>query len=410
MTDEIKGQVAELSKTLEQKFTQYENELKETGSVSEGLKADLKKIAEENEQGVKALKDEMKGVNDELTALRQKGIKMDQGEIPKSMGKQFTDSDQFKNYINGQQGRARVEYKNTIIGEGGSPQDPTNTIVPLQTMPGIVGGAFRQLRVLDVIPQGTASGNQIHYTRENVFTNAAAETAEAAQKPETTLTFEAIDTPVRTIAHFIKVSKQVLDDAPALESYIDRRIRYGVNLRAEQQVVNGDGTSPNLSGILDSGNFTSITALSGENDFDFANRAKYTVIASDYMPDYYMVNPADWGAMERLQATDGHYIGGASAVGYLQNGLVPTLWGLPVIATNSVPQGKLICISSDATMFWNRQGTVVEIFDQNEDDVEKNLLTIRGEARGAFTVFRPTAIVAGDLPNGAPSVLSLIHI
>jgi hypothetical protein len=41
--------------------------------------------------------------------------------------------------------------------------------------------------------------------------------------------------------------------------------------------------------------------------------------------------------------------------------------------------------------------TAVEIFDQNQDDVEKNLLTIRAEMRGAFTVFRPTAVQVGTV-------------
>lgn len=388
---EIKNILDAQGKELGEKFKHYETELKETGSVAASVKADLKAMA-----------DDFKSVQDQMTTLMQKGVKLEQPEMPKSMGAQFVESDSFKNYKSGAANKAKMEFKNTITGEAGSPAEPSNAIVPLQTMPGIIGGAFRQLRIMDVIPKGAASGNTIHYTRENLFTNNAAERAEGVLKPESVLTFEGVDAPVRTIAHFLKVSKQVLDDAPALQSYIDTRLRYGVNLRIEQQVLNGNGTSPNLSGILDTGNFTSLTAATDDNDFDFANRAKYTVIASDYMPSAYLINPADWGRMERLKVGvtgDARYIGADGVVGYLQGGLVPTLWGLPVIASNSVPAGTLVCLSSDATMFWQRQGTVVEIFDQNEDDVEHNLLTIRAEARGAFTVFRPAAVVAGTLPN-----------
>jgi len=387
---EIKTILESQEKALGEKFTRYEAELKETGSVAASVKADLKSMA-----------DDFKSVQDELQGIKQKGVKLEREAPALSMGAQFVQSDSFKNYREGKSNKAKVEFKNTIIGEGGSPQNPTNDIVPLQTMPGIVGGAFRGLRILDAIPQGVATGNTVHYTRELLFTNNAAEKAEGTQKPESVLTFEGVDVPVRTIAHFLKVSKQVLDDAPALQSYIDSRMRYGVQLRVEQQIVNGNGTSPNLSGILDSGNYTVLTANSADNDLDFANRAKYAVIASDYMPSFYMINPADWGRIERLKkgTGDASYIGAEGAVAYLQNGLVPTLWGLPVIASNSVPASTLVCMSSDAVMFWNRQGTTVEIFDQNEDDVEKNLLTIRGEARGAFTVFRPAAVVAGTLPD-----------
>ena len=392
--NEIKGVLGEHEKALGAKFDKYEAELKSSGSVSAALKGDLAKMSEDHQGLLK----EVKGIEDVLTDLQQKGIRAQTPERTKTMGEQFVGSDSFKAFKEGRQDKVRVEYKNTIIGEGGSPQDPTNTIVPLQNMAGIVGGAFRALRISDIIPQGMASGNTIHYTRELLFTNNAAETSEAAQKPESILTFEGVDAPVRTIAHTIKVSKQVLDDAPALQSYIDRRMRYGVQLRLESQIVNGNGTSPNLSGILDTGNFTPLSAASGDNVFDFANKAKYAVIGSDYMPDYFLINPADWGALERLKTTNGEFIGNYNAMGYLNGGMTATLWGLPVVASNTVPSGQLICLSSDAMMFWDRQQTTVEIFNQNEDDVEKNLLTIRGECRGAFTVFRPAAVVAGALP------------
>lgn len=397
MTDlvEVKGLIEASDARVQAKFAEYEAQVKDAGSATASVKADLKAMTAEND----SLAAKYKSLADDMVALQQKGVKAEAGKASKSMGAQFIDSDAFAAYKSGSANKAKMEFKNTIIGEGGSPQNPTDTIVPKQNMSGIVGGAFRTLRLLDVLNTGVATGNTIHYTRELAFTNNAAERAEGTQKPESVITFEGVDTPVRTIAHFLKVSKQVLDDAPALQSYIDRRLRYGVEIRAEQQVINGNGTSPNISGMLDTGNFTSLTAASGDTDFDFANKAKYKVIESDYMADYYLINPADWGRMERKKTTPGEYVGGNSVVGYLQNGLVSTLWGLPVIASNSVPAGTLLAVANDASMFWQRQGTTVEIFDQNEDDVEKNLLTIRAEMRGAFTVFRPTAIVAGTLPE-----------
>ncbi len=393
---EIKSYLDQLDGRLEQKFKQYEGQVQESGEAAAQVKADLKAMAEHNDK----VSEELKHVSDELTSIQQKGVKGEQRQAPQSLGQKFVDSEAFANYKSGQSNKARMEFKNTIIGEGGSPQNPTDDIVPKQNMAGIVGGAFRQLRLLDVINTGTATSNTVHYSRELAFTNNAAETAEAGQKPETNLTFEGVDVPVRTLAHFLKVSKQVLDDAPALQSYIDRRLRYGVEIRAEQQIINGNGTSPNIAGMLASGNFTSLTAASGDTDFDFANKVKYKVVESDYVPDYYLINPADWGRMERLKDAEGRYIGDG-AIGYLQNGLIPTLWGLPVIASNSVPAGELLGVANDASMFWERQGAIVEIFDQNEDDVEKNLLTVRAEMRGAFTVFRPAAIVAGTLPGSA---------
>lgn len=391
---ELKGMLEKSDAEVRQAFTKFESQVKESGEATAAVKSELKEHAKRNDE----IAAEMKRLQDEITELFQKGTKGEQKEAPKSLGQQFVESEQFKSFQSGSTTKASMEFKNTIIGESGSPQEPNNDIVPLQTMAGIVGGAFRSLRLLDLLNVGQATGNTIHYTRELVWNNAAAETSEGKLKPESTLTFEGKDVPVRTIPHFLKVSKQVLDDAPALQSYIDRRLRYGVELRMEKQIINGDGTAPNLAGMLAAGNFTNLAAVSGDNNFDFANRAKYKVVESDYNADYFLINPQDWGAMERLKDVDGRYLADG-AVGYLQNGLIPTLWGLPVIASNSVPVGKLIAAANDASMFWQRQATTVEIFDQNQDDVEKNLLTIRAEARGAFTVFRNSAIVAGDLPN-----------
>ena len=62
--------------------------------------------------------------------------------------------------------------------------------------------------------------------------------------------------PVSTVAHWIKISKQLAADAPALAAYVDTRMRYGVNQKVDIQLVVGDGTAPNISGTYDTGNYT----------------------------------------------------------------------------------------------------------------------------------------------------------
>lgn len=374
---------------LETAIKKYEGQLKDAGSVASEARDEVKKLAEDFQRQANIVRD-----------LAQKGGAAlgDKAKV-KSIGQEFCESEQFKSFLEGRTGKARVEVKNTIIGQEGSPPANSDTIVPRETMQGIVPGAFRMINVLDVIPMGMTASNQIHYTRELSWTNDAAETNEGDLKPESDLTFEAVDTPVRTIAHFLKVSKQVLEDAPALQSYIDRRLRHGVLQRAQAQVINGNGTPPNLSGLLDAGNFTAFTAQTGEDGFASLNRAKYQVIAADYMPDVVLLNPAQFGEMERLRTSgggDGQFLA-AQALTYLQSGLMPLLWGIPVVLSNSVPANKFIMFARDATMFWQRSGVIVEAFEQDGDNVQRNLVTIRAEMRGAFTVFRPAAVVGGSL-------------
>lgn len=312
---------------------------------------------------------------------------------PETLGQMVIKSDAFKQYAAGATGKLKFQ-ANTIIGQSGSPLENSSTIVAPQRLAGIIPGATRLLRIRDILPQGNTTSNLVEYSRELLFTNNAAETNEGVKKPESVLTFEEANAPVKTIAHWIKVSKQVLADAPALQSYIDTRMRYGVEYRIDSQLINGNGTNPNISGLLDSGNFTAAdTPLTADTALDTLNKAIYKVYEADYAPTAILLNPADWGAIERTKATDGQYI-----IGNPTGLLGPVLWGLPVIVSNAVPQGTFLVGAFDiAAQVWNRENTVVELFEQDEDNVQKNLLTLRAEARLALAIYRPASLVSGDL-------------
>ncbi len=396
---EMKQVLDAIEAKLNEGLETYEGQLKEFGSVAEGVRAEVKTLAEEHKQlieDVPELASRMKEVEQVIAAGVGGG---EDKELAKSWGTLFTESDQFKSYGNGQAQKAGLEVKNTILGEVSS--NPSNVLVPEDRMPGIVPGAFRAMTLLDFVPTGRTNSNQVEYTRELLFTNAAAETAEGASKPESTLTFELVNDPVRTIAHWLKVSKQVMDDAPALSSYIDGRLRYGVRQKVQSQVVNGNGTAPALSGLTDTGRHTAFTPTASEDGFESTNRGKYAVIASDYAPNFIMLNPADFGAMERIKSTAGEFIGGDGAgLSYINNGMTPMLWGLPVIASNEIPSGKFFCGDSSAFQLMMRDDATVEIFEQDEANVQQNLLTVHAEVRAAFCVYTPAAIQYGDL-NGA---------
>jgi len=396
--EQIKGALKEHESKIEAAIAKYEGQLKDSGTVAGEAKAEIKALAEKHS----ALVDTINKLEQRL-ADRAEG-----GQRAKSLGEELVTSEMFKAYKEGRTSKLRMEVKNTIIGEGGSPQDPISTIVATDRLPGIVGGAFRQLRVLDVIPRGATSSNLVEYTKELAWTNAAAETMEGATKPESTLTFELVQEPVRTIAHWIKVSKQVLDDAPALQSYVDRRLRHGVELKLEQQVVNGEGTGK-LLGLLGTGNYTAFTPSdSSYIESDTINDAKYRVIAADYVPSFVLMNPADLGRLERRKtaaAVTGSYIAGeGAALSYINMGFgsTPTLWGLPVIVSNSVPEDGYIVAAGDAMQLFMRSGAIVEMFEQDDTNVQKNLITVRAELRAALAVYRPAAVVAGGLRSGSP--------
>jgi HK97 family phage major capsid protein len=369
--------------------------------INDTLKADLTKVDASAKEAIQAAEKAAKEVQSQASRIVELEQKLTAGVIagkaaPKTLGQTVIQSDAFKGFAAGNTAKFRIE-ANTITGQEGSPPENSDTLVPTQRQAGIVPLAFRELRIRDVLPQGTATSNLYEYCLLDAFTNRAAETAEGDLKPETDMLYALRSAPIRTIAHIIKASRQVLDDAPALASFIDTQMRYGVDLRIDNALLNGNGTGQNISGMTDSGNFTAFTPTPGETALDSVNRAIYASWTSDYAPTGIIMNPADWGAIERIKGNDEHYV-----IGNPQGTIGRVLWGLPVVVSNTMTAGKFLLAAMQAAyLVLNRQGTVVEMYTQDEDNVQRNLVTILAEARLGLAVYRPLAVRYGDLVSTA---------
>jgi HK97 family phage major capsid protein len=239
------------------------------------------------------------------------------------------------------------------------------------------------------------TSNAVDSLREASFTNDAAEVAENSAKPESDITFELYQVNIKTVAHWIKVSNQLLADAPAIVAYINTRLRDGLAQRIDRQLVLGDGVGANLSGLTDAGNFTTFTPTAGENLIDSINRAKYELWATGNRPDAVIVNPANWGAIDHLRET---YTGGAGSYLYGAPGSSATNpFGLRIVLSNHVTAGTFIIGAMAAsTALFTRSGAVVEMGYVN-DDFTKNLVTIRAEERLGLGVERPSGIMYGNI-------------
>jgi HK97 family phage major capsid protein len=391
MSEEIKAIQAGLDNIksqLDAKLADHTNQIERFGKASTETTGQVDKLAQRFVEAEAKLQD--------LAQKSAAGWQQPRHSVD-TLGSLVLKSEQVKNFMQMRSGSVQIEVKNTIIGEGGSPQNPVDTIVAPDRRDGIVPGAFRALSVLDVVPMGSTSSNQVHYTQELAFTNNAAERAEGVAKPESSLTFQLIEEPVRTIAHFIKMSKQVLDDAPALEGYVNRRLSHGVRNRLEFQILRGNGTSPNLAGLSASGNHTEFTPATGDTALDSLNKAKYAAIGADFMADTIFMNPASWGAIERAKVTGGAYVlGDGAAITYVASGMIPRVWGMNVVLSNNVESGKFYVLDVNAIEMMLRQAVTVEMGFVN-DDFTKNLFTLRAEMRGALAVYQPTAVRYGSL-------------
>ncbi|MDP4024453.1 phage major capsid protein [Methylobacterium sp. NEAU 140] len=252
----------------------------------------------------------------------------------------------------------------------------------------------RRLTIRSLLLPGQTASNSIEYDQEKLFTNNAAMVAEGALKPQSELQFEEKTANVRTIAHWIRTSVQILADAPGLRSIIDQRLRYGLGLAEENQLLNGSGTGQNLLGLVTAAAaFVAPGSLTATTPVDTIRLMILQAALAEYPPNGIVLNPIDWAAIEMAKDTQGRYL-----IGNPQGTISPTLWGLPVVPTQAMGVDKsLVGAFNLAAQIFDRQDATVDVSTEDQDNFVKNKVTIRAEERLALAIYRPAAIVYGDL-------------
>ena len=348
------------------------------------------KVAHDTAAAIEGLGIKQRELADEILQLKQRGALQVENKQADGWGDQLIKSDAYKNFVTGSAQKARYEVKNTLTG--------SDTNVAPDRKPGIVPGAFQMLTMESLFPSLPTSSNAIEFTKEASFTNAAAETAEGLAKPESALTWSLVNMPISTVAHWIKISRQLAMDNAALAAYVETRMRYGVNRRVETQLAVGDGTAPNISGVFDTGNYTAHGYLSGALGSTLPKLVLIRKVIADlmsagYSPDAILLNPADWATIETELLTVQ-----AGKIPFDYNNGQARLWGLPVVQSVGVTADTFaVGAFGQAGTIHNREGVVVEMSDSDGDNFTKNLITLRAERRLALTIEVPAAIRGGDL-------------
>ncbi|WP_238539143.1 phage major capsid protein [Novosphingobium sp. AP12] len=351
---------------------------------------------ETKEKADKALVD-LEAIRGEVTELSQKLAQSRRGggddeQLLKSLGVEVANHPDVKSYIEaGCKGTVGFSVKavTTATGSGGGLIRPDR-----QTE--IVGLQRQQMRVRDLLTPGRTDGNSIEYAYQTARTNAAAATAETAQKPESNYTWDVANAPVRTIAHWVPVSRQAMDDIPQLESLIDGELRYGLDDVEDAELLLGDGTGQHINGL-----YTQATAyaqpagvvVTGETRIDRLRLAILQVELADYAPDGIVLHPTSWANIELTKdAANGYIFANPQGVAG------PILWGRPVVSTKRIGASNFLTGNFKlAGQIFDRMDTEVRISDQDRDNFIKNMLTVRAEKRLALVVRRPGALVKGSL-------------
>lgn len=378
LTDALKTRDAEIVAAVKK----AQDEITATGKLSAESKAAL------DAMGAKATE-----VGNRLVELEQKMAKHAEGARQRtadqmSPGAQIIAMDEWKAFVKQKGGRATFSIKaitSQSTGSGGA----GDLVVP-QRLPDIYSLAQRQLTIRALLGAGRTTSSSIDYVKETGFTNNAAPVAETTQKPESNIDFQLFNAPVRTIAHWVIASKQILDDAPQLQSYIDGRLRFGLAIVEENQLLAGDGTGQNLEGLIPQA--TAYNRPESQTKIDVIRRSMTQVRLAEYRADGVIINPEDWEEIELTKTDQGAYVWANPA-----SLLSPTIWGLPVVDTVAIAAGNFLtgAFKLSATV-WDREDANVQVSTEDRDNFIKNMVTIRAEERLALTVFRPEALIYGN--------------
>jgi HK97 family phage major capsid protein len=260
---------------------------------------------------------------------------------------------------------------------------------------GLVPGVERRMTIRDLLMPGRTSSNSIQYAKETGFTNSAATVSETAgtTKAQSEIQFDIVTANVTTIAHFVIATRQILDDVPMLQSYIDGRLRYGLRLSEEAQLLNGAGTGTNLNGIYTqaSASTANLMVVATPSRIDVIRVAMLQAALAEFPPNGVVLHPTDWAGIELTKDTTGNYV-----IGVPQSNGQARLWGMPVVETQAMTSGNFLVGSFGmGAQIFDRQDATVEISTEDSDNFRKNLVTILAEERLALAVYRPEAFVKG---------------
>lgn len=419
--DDILNAIGEVGKKVEdlgERVTALEEVATEPEDVKEDIKEDIKedvkeevvaedKVCDDKKEEIKKSSEEIKKSSDDIAKLQQrilmleqKGAKLMQVEQPKirlTKGAEFINSNAFKNF-------EKSNFKGHMSYEFTKATPLTNNLAEPYSV-GTVGGVSDQgfvedpkviLNIENLFSHAPITENTFLYMPLTVTGNAGF-IAEGSAKPETTFGVTAKTGQVKTIATWTKVSEQLFADKSQLINILDNNLTHTVDVAVQNQLISGDGTGENLSGISKVGNFTDYVTGSGTaaNTVDLLRNVAFKMRGANIDNLTILINWSDWSALLGLKSTTNEYL-----INGILDPVKQTIYGIPVVLSSAVAAGKFAMGNFKmGGIVFDKTAMALEI-DRTGDDFTKNLITIRAERRLGFAVVQPKAICYGDLTVG----------
>ncbi len=322
----------------------------------------------------------------------------------KSFSQRVVESEQYKAMVAGKSMFGQIEYKAAAtIDEGIIPAYSggaglAGQLLTPQFLPGVVPLLFQPLHVADLMASGTTSSASVSYVVESAFQDLTATVLEKGAIPQLDLTLTRRQDNVTKIGNIAKPTVEMFQDAEQFQAYLQNRMIFGLQRKEEYELLNGNGTAPELRGLLQrtglapavvtAAGLTAQKAIEG-----IFNQITALRSVSFIEPDAFLVNPVDWQTIRLGKDSNQQYYGGGPFTGAYGNGTPPnevSLWGLKGVVTTAIAQGTVLVGGfQECAQVFRRAGIVLDMTNSNNNDFETDLVTLKAEERLALAVYRP---------------------
>jgi HK97 family phage major capsid protein len=388
MEENVKKQLDQIGDLIDSKLEKAHGQALEsaTGKADEMLKSEISNLANKFNERL----DQMEVANKKnLEAKANENLTFKGGLM-----KQINDG-AIENIVKGNSRSASFEVKaDMTVGA-----DFTGEVIPADRVPGYKFDPTRPVHIRQLIPQGSTSSDVIRFVKESGYSNGSATAAEGSTLAQSDFDMTASDSNVRKIGTYFRISEEMLADTPQLTSYISARAPEKLLNVEDTQILTGNGTAPNLSGIItDAADFDVSSggafyqSVESANEFDVLVASLNQLALSNYQASYILLHPTDFHKILLLKDSQNNYL-----KDQVYSGLQPNFMGVPVIINNAISAGSFLCGNFNVgSQLWIRDNVNVEFFREDGTNVRDGFVTVRVSERIALTNYLPNAFVNGS--------------
>ena len=393
MNDEIKNQLDQIGDIVDSKIEKAFNQAQENakGEVESSLKSEITNLTNDYNEKMEAATKRMDAIEMEskktLSGVNTKTFK---GQIEAAIKDGAIEA-----LVKGNTNAARFEIK---AGDMTMANAYTGVVAGETVIEDFKFDPSRSVHIRTLLPIGNTDAQTIRFPKESAYDDGAAATAQGSAVGQSDFDVTATSVNVEKIGTFMRITEEMLNDTPGLSSYLSARVPGKVLSVEDNEIVSGDGSSPNLSGLLTDGTaFTTSSgglfyqAIESANEFDVIVVALNQLSLLNYQADTILMNPTDFHKIVLLKSTANEYLRNQ-----IITGIQPTVNGVPITLSTAMPNGKfLVGNLAQASQLWVRDGLGIEFSREDSTNFRDGFVTVRAQERVALTNYAPNAIVQG---------------